>query len=125
MYSTQLNSNWSAADAASLVEYGHLEKLSACRWILANGMPCNEWVKGKDFSAHLRDRHGVDGTPSSQHRCCWEGCQERAFNRDCLIRHLKEQHLHWRWPCPTCEQDFTRKNTMFDHRDSYCPRRVA
>ncbi|KAI6146931.1 hypothetical protein EDD17DRAFT_90226 [Pisolithus thermaeus] len=125
MYPTQLNSGWSAEDVASLIENGHLEKYSTCRWILPDYMPCNETVKGRDFSSHLRDRHGVTGAPSSQHRCCWEGCHEREFNRDCLIRHLREQHLQWRWPCPTCEQDFTRKNTMFEHRDKSCPRRLV
>ncbi|KAI5998787.1 hypothetical protein EDD15DRAFT_2194114 [Pisolithus albus] len=125
MYPTQHNNRWSPEDEVSLIENAHLEKYNTCLWIFPNGMPCNENVKGRDFSGHLRDRHGVVGTPSSQHRCCWRGCQEREFNRDCLIRHLREQHLFWRWPCPTCDQDFTRKNTMFEHRDKNCPRKMV
>lgn len=125
MSSGQLNSNWGVEDDALLIENGHLERHSTCCWILPNGTPCNESVKGRDFSAHLRVRHDVVGTPSSQHKCYWDGCREREFNRDCLIRHLREKHLLWRWPCPTCHHDFTRKNTMFDHRDKICPRRMV
>ncbi|KAI6155492.1 hypothetical protein BKA82DRAFT_188922 [Pisolithus tinctorius] len=121
MYSNQ----WSVEDDAILIENGLQEKYDVCRWIDGNGMPCNQWVQDKDFSNHLRMHHGVGGAPSSQHRCRWEGCREREFNRDCLIRHLREQHLQWRWPCPHCSQDFTRKNTMFDHRDRNCPHRVV
>ncbi|KAI6025664.1 hypothetical protein F5J12DRAFT_443684 [Pisolithus orientalis] len=123
MYSTQPTSNWSVDDDVLLIENGHLEKISACRWILGNGMLCNELVKGKDFSGHLRGRHGVVEAPSLQHRCRWEGCQQQQFNRDCLIRHVREQHLLWRWPCPYCHQLFTRKSTMLDHRDNLCPYR--
>ncbi|KAI6155411.1 hypothetical protein BKA82DRAFT_193666 [Pisolithus tinctorius] len=125
MPSAHLNSSWSVEDDVSLIENAHFQKFSTCRWILDNGISCNAWVQGKNFSHHLRDSHGVTGAHSSQHRCRWEGCRERDFNRDCLIRHLREQHLPWRWPCPTCDQDFTRKNTMFDHRNRNCPNRMV
>ncbi|KAL4062892.1 hypothetical protein V8B97DRAFT_2108835 [Scleroderma yunnanense] len=111
------NYNWTEEDALMLIENGLQERVETCRWV-SNGLFCNMHVKGRDFSVHLRDIHGVTGTPASQHRCCWSGCRERDFNRDCLIRHLKEQHLYWRWPCSYCRQDFTRKNTLIEHHNS-------
>ncbi|KIM57430.1 hypothetical protein SCLCIDRAFT_130625, partial [Scleroderma citrinum Foug A] len=98
-------------------------RVETCGWV-SNGLFCNMPVRGRDFSVHLRDIHGVIGTPASQHRCCWNGCRERDFNRDCLIRHIREQHLQWRWPCPYCQQIFTRKNTMVEHR-ARCSHRRA
>lgn len=109
------NYNWTEQDELMLIENALQERVETCGWV-SNGLTCNIPVRGRDFSVHLRDSHGVIGTPASQHKCCWNGCRERDLNRDSLIRHLRERHLQWRWPCSYCRQDFTRKSTLIDHR---------
>ncbi|KAF8414977.1 hypothetical protein L210DRAFT_3589001 [Boletus edulis BED1] len=35
--------------------------------------------------------------------------------KDCLMRHINENHLELRHICPICHEQFTRANTMQNH----------
>jgi len=89
------------------------EKEVACQWV-DNGTLCNDLVKVKNFRNHLHDKHGV--TPDLQYACQWYGCcTSDPMRRASLERHMKEQHVSFRWLCPYCREPFTRESTLQTH----------
>ncbi|KAF9223342.1 hypothetical protein BS17DRAFT_134707 [Gyrodon lividus] len=98
--------------SCDLIGIGLDIKVYACRW-LVNGVACHTEIPGRDYSTHLRTVHGVGRDPRLE--CKWDHCGEH-LKKDCVIRHLQEKHLMYRWPCPKCGALFTRRGNMNAHR---------
>ena len=95
-----------------IVANGHNVKQFHCGWT-TNGLPCNAIVLGMEVPNHLRTVHGVNAAQRIE--CLWDQCGE-DLNRACLIRHVQEKHLEFRWPCPKCGRIWTREGLMHAHR---------
>ncbi|KAG6330679.1 hypothetical protein ID866_8407 [Astraeus odoratus] len=86
-----------------------------CGWLLPHtSTPCNMAVLGDDFSAHLRDYHGVHGNDKAKVYCRWLGCNLQ-MNKESVARHVAEMHLQRRHYCYLCPETFSRKNTLNSH----------
>jgi hypothetical protein len=101
-------------DSCELVAIGFGLKEYCCGWTF-NGLPCNALVLGQDFPTHLKTVHRTNDTPRLE--CLWSGCGE-VLNKECLVRHVQENHLEYRWPCPNpkCDRIFTRRGVLDTHR---------
>ncbi|KAI9573900.1 hypothetical protein HD554DRAFT_568345 [Boletus coccyginus] len=107
------NQDWSQRDMLLFNRNIFDEKEVVCQWV-DNGTACNNPVKVKDFKDHLYDSHGV--TSNLQlYACQWCGCASDPMWRSSLERHMKEQHVPFRWLCPYCRQTFTRERTLLAH----------
>ena len=99
-------------DSCELVAVGLALKEYRCGWA-TNGSSCDAPVLGQDVPTHLKTVHRANDTPKLQ--CLWGGCGE-ALNKGCLVRHVQEKHLEYRWPCPKCGTTFSRRGVMDTHR---------
>ncbi|KIJ60452.1 hypothetical protein HYDPIDRAFT_117160 [Hydnomerulius pinastri MD-312] len=93
-----------------------------CRWLERGGMPCEAVIQGLYFPIHLRDHHGLfmAGQNNARYQCLWEGCADGIqVSREILMRHIQERHLLWKWACPNCGTEFTRKSTR-DLHHAHC-----
>ncbi|KAI9573883.1 hypothetical protein HD554DRAFT_565537 [Boletus coccyginus] len=80
-----------------------------------NGTLCNDLVKVKDLGDHLHDRHGVT-SDLPLYACQWYECpSSHPMRRSSLARHMKEQHVPFRWLCPYCGDTFTRESSLLTH----------
>ncbi|KAG1801789.1 uncharacterized protein BJ212DRAFT_1073245 [Suillus subaureus] len=61
-----------------------------CRWSQATD-PCNGVVSADTLVVHMR-KH-VGGSSYRRVYCSWNGCG-KLMRRDCLVRHIREIHLH-------------------------------
>lgn len=103
-------------DSCELVAIGLGLKEYRCGWIV-NGLPCNAPVLGQDFPTHLKTVHRTNDTLRPE--CQWGGCRD-VLNKECLVRHVQEKHLEYRWPCPNpkCDRIFTRRGVLEGHRNA-------
>ncbi|KAN0092690.1 hypothetical protein V8E55_003474 [Tylopilus felleus] len=106
------NSSFSEDDSCELVAIALGLKQFRCAWA-ANGSPCNVSILGQDISSHLKTVHGANDTPKIV--CMWGACGE-MLNKGCVVRHVQEKHLEYRWPCPKCGAVFNRRGVMDTHR---------
>ncbi|KIJ66806.1 hypothetical protein HYDPIDRAFT_108721 [Hydnomerulius pinastri MD-312] len=83
-----------------------------CLWTYPT--KCDALIQGACFPEHLRVDHGVLGPDKDKLTCCWEGCFI-SMNKEIMVRHVLEKHLMWRYKCPVCGEDFSRKSTMQMH----------
>lgn len=61
-----------------------------CGWSEATD-PCNDIVSADTLVVHMR-KH-VGGLSHRRIYCSWNGCG-KLMRRDCLVRHIREIHLH-------------------------------
>ncbi|KAG6373319.1 hypothetical protein JVT61DRAFT_6460 [Boletus reticuloceps] len=85
----------------------------SCRWTTGDVI-CNSYVRASDFPEHLRSAHGVVGADKASLVCGWVDCFTK-MRKENIMRHVNEQHLELRYPCPTCHEQFTRAHTMQNH----------
>ncbi|KAF8442272.1 hypothetical protein L210DRAFT_3203324 [Boletus edulis BED1] len=111
---TEMNFNdgFNEDDSCELVAIGLGLKQYYCGWT-TNGVPCNTALLGQDVPLHLKTAHGANDTPRIE--CSWGNCGE-VLNKGCLVRHVQEKHLEYRWPCPRCGAVFSRRGVMDTHR---------
>ena len=70
-----------------------------CEWIKQDGSKCGKQITRKDVPEHLRATHGIMHL-TRNHRilCRWSWCRRRGstnmMNRECIVRHVREVHLH-------------------------------
>ncbi|KIK75235.1 hypothetical protein PAXRUDRAFT_173407 [Paxillus rubicundulus Ve08.2h10] len=107
------NENFGEDDSCDLVGYGFDIKYYVCHWRTDNGMRCNTQIQGREYATHIRTVHGVGRDKRLE--CRWDNCGE-SLKKDCVVRHLQERHLLYRWPCPRCLLSFTRRSNMNTHR---------
>ncbi|KAG8212953.1 hypothetical protein J3R82DRAFT_11319, partial [Butyriboletus roseoflavus] len=99
-------------DACELIAIGLGLKQYRCEWS-TNGRECGALIQGHDVPLHLKIIHRVNETPRLV--CLWGNCGD-GLNKGCLVRHVQEKHLEYRWPCPRCGALFTRRGVMDAHR---------
>ncbi|KAH7884667.1 hypothetical protein F5I97DRAFT_1485204 [Phlebopus sp. FC_14] len=113
--SQEFNTDFTEQDHYELIRIGLENRTHYCGW-WSNGRTCNAIVRGGDISAHLR-LHGV--WDQTRYTCLWGDCDRGEFNRDCLIRHIQEKHLEWKWICVRCDAIFTRRSVLNRHLRSH------
>ncbi|KAG6331998.1 hypothetical protein ID866_7092 [Astraeus odoratus] len=77
-----------------------------------SGDLCDMSIIGEGFSSHLRECHGAIG--DGPVTCQWLKCGT-VMQTDNLTRHVTEMHLEYRYPCPACENVYTRRTTLNRH----------
>ncbi|KAN0088748.1 hypothetical protein V8E55_005805, partial [Tylopilus felleus] len=89
-----------------------------CQWV-HNGALCSEHIRARNFRIHLHGTHGViSDAPNHTYLCRWDGCPSNLqMRRTSLERHMKEQHVPFRWVCPSCTQIFSREYTLLAHME--------
>ncbi|KAF8134877.1 hypothetical protein EV363DRAFT_1396342 [Boletus edulis] len=110
--------NFTDADAARLCQLASIAndpryRPYVCLWV-TDGVVCNLHFQASEFPDHLRSAHGVVGADKASLMCCWVNCFAE-MPKDCLMRHINENHLELRHICPICHEQFTRANTMQNH----------
>ncbi|KAJ5197116.1 hypothetical protein N7449_007595 [Penicillium cf. viridicatum] len=85
--------------------------------VIASGAIGNDLTNGK---APRSPDHGLEQVnPDNSIRCDWPGCSYRGTftKKGSLKRHRDEQHTSPRsFPCPLCENAYSRKSHMIDHQ---------
>ncbi|KIM57963.1 hypothetical protein SCLCIDRAFT_129288, partial [Scleroderma citrinum Foug A] len=84
-----------------------------CGWVTSD-MICGIPIVGELFSVHLRDHHHVVGDDKAKVRCDWSKCG-MVMNKESIVRHVAEMHLHYKFCCDECNATFTRRHTLNSH----------
>ncbi|KAG9315159.1 hypothetical protein JVU11DRAFT_4282 [Chiua virens] len=118
MAPSQFNEEFTDADEQRLLHFASFTHdpqnvYHTCFWATAHG-PCNTQILGSEISDHLRSRHSVTVPDDVVLMCRWSGCSTE-LRKGCLVRHIQEKHLEWRYTCPQCGERFTRNYTRRNH----------
>lgn len=109
------SSNEISGSSTSPGPTGHsLGDLFQCMWNCPNGLHCNDLIRGRDISSHLRVVHGIRGHGKSHVNCLWHGCN-MTLNKESLLRHVEEVHLRIVYSCD-CGKTFSRKDILSTHK---------
>ncbi|KIK37112.1 hypothetical protein CY34DRAFT_93300, partial [Suillus luteus UH-Slu-Lm8-n1] len=85
-----------------------------CLWVGPDGFHCDDFFRGYQLSAHIREAHGVQGSDKDYVTCKWRSCN-RKLNKEHLLRHM-ESHLGIAYSCDTCRSAFSRRATLNRHK---------
>jgi hypothetical protein len=100
---------------SSALEPGHLPgEVFQCMWSCADGLCCNDLIRGHNLSTHLREVHGIHGTDKTRFECKWNSCN-REYYKESLVRHVEEVHMRIVYSCK-CGNRYFRRDTLNKHR---------
>ncbi|KAG1792980.1 kinase-like domain-containing protein [Suillus plorans] len=103
------------SESSTTPGHGHsLEEVFQCKCNGPDGLSCDNLIQRHDLSSHLREVHGIRGSPKLIVMCIWDGCST-VLKKESLLRHMEEVHLRVVYSCD-CGKRFKRKDLINAHR---------